>query len=82
MVYIIRFEEEHSGLVSSGISYVYDKEENARSMLKAIKSDELENYDEDDILEIIENDDEFTIDLGDDYVKFIIERYSIIKGDE
>lgn len=79
MVYIIRFEEEHSGLVSSGISYVYETEEKARKMLKTIKNDELENYDEDDILEITEDDDEFTIDLGDDYVKFVIEKCNIIK---
>lgn len=79
MVYIIRFEEENSGLVSSGISYVYETEEKAREMLKTIKNDELENYDEDDILEITEDDDEFTIDLGDDYIKFIIEKCNIIK---
>ena len=76
MVYIIRFEEENSGLVSSGISYVYETEEKARKMLKTIKNDELENYDENDILEITEDDDEFTIDLGDDYV---IEKCNIIK---
>lgn len=79
MVYIIRFEEENSGLVSSGISYVYETEEKARKMLKTIKNDELKNYDENDILEITEDDDEFTIDLGDDYVKFVIEKCNIIK---
>lgn len=76
-VYIIKYEESYEGgLYESGICYVFDTLEKAKTMLKQIKEDIIENSDREDIKDMIHDNiygDGFKVDyLGYDYDSYEI----------
>lgn len=74
-VYVISYEDYYNGgnEYYSGVSYVFKTLKGAREMLEIIKKDEIENYETNGAnVDIEENEDEFTLDLGYDYTTFKI----------
>lgn len=76
-VYLIKWEESYeSGLYSSGISYVFDTLEKAKTMLEEIKKDIIDNSDREDIADLINNNlygEGFKVDyLDNDYESYEI----------
>jgi hypothetical protein len=74
-VYIIRYEDLCSGEYSSGISYVFDSIEKARTMLEEIKKDEICSSERDDMVDLIHDlmySEGFIIDYISDYSKYEI----------
>lgn len=76
-VYLIKWEESYeSGLYSSGINYVFDTLEKAKTMLEKIKQDIIDNSEREDIKELIHNfiyDEGFKVDyLDNDYDSYEI----------
>lgn len=78
-VYIIQWEESYeSGRYESGISYVFDTLEKAKTMLEEIKKDIISSSDREDITDLI---DDFMYDNGFkvDYLDNDYESYEIIE---
>lgn len=76
-VYLIKWEESYEGgLYSSGVSYVFDALEKAKTMLEEIKKDIIDNSEREDITDLIHNNlygEGFKVDyLDNDYESYEI----------